>query len=226
MKKFIMFLALVAMVSCSKDDDSNNVAEDDVAGAQLYLKSATVQYANGNPIEVEFEYNDDKELTDLYLGTSHYEITYKNGYVKIFKSSNTTLEFGYDNNNVLTTITTDGVEQAVAYDDEERSYTMGDVVYTVNEDNDLSVAAYEGQQGTFLGYDAEKRGAIFNYPTKNPFWIFTFISGPSIFSNKACTSYGTTEIENTFNDDGYLIKAVYRLGGVLQNTIIYTYEEL
>jgi len=226
MKKFIMFLALVAMVSCSKDDDSNNVAEDDVAGAQLYLKSATVQYANGNPIEVEFEYNDDKELTDLYLGTSHYEITYKNGYVKTFENVNTNYEFDYDSNNVLTNITTDGVEQAVVYDDEERSYTIGEMVYTVNEDNDLASAANIDQQGIFIGYDAEKRGAIFNYPTKNPFWIFTFIGGPSIFTNKACTTNGSTEIENTFNDDGYLIKAVYRLGGVLQNSITYTYEEL
>jgi len=244
MKKFILVLAVLALVSCSKDDgdateedtiigEDDNITEDDNPPVvALYLKTFKVERPNENPLNIELEYNSQKQVASVNgTGTAFDAVcTYEAGKIKTITKADGGFVFSYTNN-VLTSVMVDNDVINVDYNSDSKTYTFNEwgTDYTLDENNNLVLAKYQlidHVATTLLTYDLTKQGAIYNHASPNNFFIPLFLQFLTYVSPNVLKSYDGYDVVNTFNNAGLPTTAVHKLEGATILTVTYTYTEL
>jgi len=225
MKKLIVFLAALSLISCS-DDDGNKTKN-------LFLESLTIVSPGngGGGGAIEFTYNDDKQLKSLSGNGTDFTIGYDEGRIISVHSSGSNginYELGYQDGK-LTTLTKDGTEYEVTLSNDGKTYTIAGLerAFTVNEDNDVA-SITEGTTAYPFIYDNKYKGPMYSVKAENIFVLQFLLSAPYIFSRRPASDFLTYTAQNTYNSDGYLQKAVLVISGQTEPsaTIYYNYTEL
>lgn len=223
MKRLILLLAAVCLVSCSDDDGGSKTKT-------LFLESVNVTSPGSGGNSIDFTYNDDKQLKTISGNGIVYTMEYEDGRLSSFADEDETVsyEFDYDNNGILETFTENGVGHNVIYDEDDRKYTIEDVdrSFTLNENNDIILIEQGGESFEFE-YGNENKGSMYSSPSE--IYLISFLlNSPYLFSVYPITSFMMYTAENTFNADGYIQKAILTIDGEENPTatVYYNYTEL
>lgn len=208
MKRLILLFAALCLTACSDDDGSD-------AGKQqtLFVAShVTVYTGGGGGGAFEFEYNDEKLLTKLNAHGILYTMTYEKEKITTITSSAGKVEvfsFEYDEEGILKSLQFDDLPPfEVAYDSDENKYTIADLgaSFTLNDDNDV-IEIKRGVQTKLYAYDTKAKGPMLN--VKGNFYLIGFLTNnPYQVSKRPSTEFENYTVQNTFNSDGYLLKAI------------------
>jgi hypothetical protein len=223
MKKFIVLLMAIGLVSCSDDEGSKT--------RTLFLESLNVTSPGGGGSgAIEFTYNDEKQIKTILGSGVEYTMKYKDGRLSSFSNEDetTSYEFDYDSDGILETLTENGVDHDVTYDEDDRKYTIEDIdrSFTLNEKNDI-IEIEQGGETFEFEYDNENKGAMYSLPSE--FYLISFLlNSPYLLSVHPATDFMMYSAENTFNADGYIQKAVLTIDGENEPaaTVYYNYIQL
>lgn len=226
MKKLIVFFAfmVVTLTSCSKDDDGNSNS------SSPYLQSVTLINGNNAPINLTFDYNDQKKLKSITDADNDVlYLTYEDNKIAAITGNGTSSEFTYSGN-ALASINVNGQITNVQYNSSQNKYTFpgSGFEYTLDEYGDLIIAHSTGANGdtSVLTYENDKKGAFYNYSPLDNFIISVFTGTAPTLSAKPILTYDGQVMANTYDNGGRLTKAVATTNGQVTSTVTYTYTNL
>ena len=224
MKKILFsLLAIVMLASCNNDDDKNN--------SQKFMTTAVI---DGDPIV--FQYDDNKNLEAMFGdGEALYTFDYDDNNNLIAVRDEDDIEpfitIQYQNGQ-LASIVNNGATIPVTYNEQTKKYVFGGVNIEAGlVGKDLGTLDETGGENLLtLEYVSDHKGPFYNTPTKNPFLIgllvdlYYFTSTRPI--NKMISDGQTYTTENMYDEDGYVVKTVFKSDTQEQATIVFQYSEL
>lgn len=224
MKKILLvFLAMAMLVSCNSDDDNKPT--------QKFMTTAII---DGDPIV--FQYDDNKNLKAMYsYGEPMYTFDYDNdnNLIAVSDEDDTDTPFitiQYQNGQIAS-ITNSGMTIPVTYNEQTSKYVFGGVNIEAGlVGKDLgTIDEIGGDNILTMEYVSDHKGPFYNTPTKNSFLYALLVDLYYFTSTKPIakvTDMGEVyTAENTYDDEGYVIKSVLTSGGD-GGTIIFQYSEL
>lgn len=231
MKKFLALFAALTLAACSGDDDNNEVKQN------KFVSTITTSYnddsADGDVIT--FLYDDQKHVKSVVASDEIIaSFTYQGDNVASIAgddSGEAQFNFTYTNN-ILSGYSAYGDSHPITHNAQANSYDFGDlaaVLYVSGRDFGKAVES-DGTIFSEITYDTGKKGALYNVSGNNLF-VMTFFSQlyPFIASN-AMTSITESSSKytanNTYDNDGYVIKSVLTSTQGEVVTIDYTYKAL
>lgn len=219
MKKILLLLSVIALFSCSSDDDANNEQK-----AKKYVDVVTLT-SNGNTSTINLTYNDAKEIirysrsgttltymydqgrlttiTDTDLNNTPYQLSYTNGELSSLKH--------YDDTYPVTHSTADN---SYTFNLGEINFKLGitgrDIAYLNN---------FDGVSSQKFSYSTQNKGPMYNMGTEKAYLVPLFSEYAYIFLTSMPTtqfkfnSDGAEKVYNathTFDEDGYVTSTVLR----------------
>lgn len=224
MKKFILLFTAICLMSCSDDDGGTKTRT-------LYLEALTITNpGGGGGGALELVYNDEKKIKTIKGSGLTYNIKYKDGRLASIATPDdtTTFEFEYDENGILETVTQDGVDHDVTYDEDDREYTIPGLErgFTLNENNDI-VSIKQGADDYDFAYDNDNKGSMHSM-SSDIYLLAYFVNAHYLLSIHPATEFIGYTAENSFNSDGYIKKAILTIDGQEEpaSIVYYSYTEL
>jgi len=214
MKKIILLFAALSLVSCS-DDDSKK--ED-----KYYVDMVVAEIANGPTVTYEFDYNTKKQLVTMTATASAspeiVTMTYEDNRLKTIGYYTLMYEDGVLNS--IVSGSQGNQAYPVEYNAAANSYLIDDTNIFLNKYGDI--IKYDA---TEISYDETKKGALSSQSAKNIFLISLLTGVSDMLTFKAVIKDNDYQITNTYDDNGYIKKAVFP-AGMYYNTLTYSYTKL
>jgi len=224
MKKIILFLAALLLISCS-DDDGNKTKN-------LFLESIVVANGGSTGGVIEFTYNDKKQIETFGNKDTQYLFKYEDDrLISITNTKDNTIlnRFGYQNGQ-LNKMEVNGVEYDVTYKEENKEYIVEglDRSFTLNDENDVASITDPNTEPYVFTYEPKYKGAMYSVKSIDTYLIAFVFNAPYLLSRRAVKDFGGNTFVNTYNDDGYLKRAELTLKGESEpsSVIYYNYTEL
>lgn len=217
MKKLLILITVLALTACSDDDSSKE------SDKKAYVSSVTIETTEEETRELLFTYDDQGRLRDVETDEGTTTMTYEGKLLKtLSRPVGSDILFSYDDA-ILTEIKIGDTQHSITYNEEEHLYSLfAGMKWEVNEYGDISNLFINNEPG-LIEYDTNKKGPLYNVNTSHNFLYAFFLDlVPVLTSRPAVFSY-ETDLINTYDDDGYVLKSNYTINGTVYRTITYTY---
>jgi hypothetical protein len=219
MKRILFLLVTAAFVIGCSDDDSKTEE------GKFYVDMITVEGNDGTEQTLDMDYNAQKQLVKMTSGGTTIEFTYEENRLKTVTGGPYSYYMTYEDGK-LAGLTQDQTIYDVEYNSEENSYVFGGTDVTLNQYNDVTRVFTAWGEDTW-SYDTSKKGSAYSFTTENNFLIGLLLNLPELFTSRPVTKDTDAAIENTYDSNGYVIKAVYEdVNGAPYNAVTYTYIKL
>ena len=205
-KAILYFMFLIAIISCSDDDSSAKSQK-----APLVTK-LTLETTNAPAQIFEFTYDAQNRIEKIVTdggSTRRYAYNDQNYLKSITYNDNPQVVFYYNRQNIITAYDfgNSGVESPVTYNAAQNSYNMPPNSYTLNAQDDVSVA--DSKKINFI----EKNGVFANVNGKNLHLmnyfagVLPFISSKMAVENVVDQSNNIIyKMETQYNESGFPVK--------------------
>lgn len=220
MKKLLILIAVLALASCSDDDSSKE------SGKKLYVSSVTIEDTGEATQEFLFTYDNQGRLRDVETDEGTTTMTYEGSLLKtLSRPTGSDILFSYDDA-ILTEIKIGDIQHPITYNEQERLYSLfAGMKWEINEYGDMSNLFINNEPG-LIEYATDKKGPLYNVTTSHNFLSAFFLDLVPVLTSRPATFSYDTDIINTYDDDGYVLKSNYNLNGTVYRTIIYTYTKI
>jgi hypothetical protein len=225
MKKLFFALFALAMLTACSDDDDNQ-------GTRKLMTTAII---DGDALV--FQYDDAKNLEAIHGdGEAIYTFNYDsdNNLIAISDEDDTDTPFitiQYQNGQIAS-ITNSGATLPVTYNQQTKKYEIGGVNIEAGlVGRDLgTVDEIGGDNLLSIDYFSEKRGPFYDVPTKNTFLygllLDLYYFTPTMPIQAVTENGATLTAENTYDDEGNVVKMTMKSGTEIQGEIVFQYSEL
>ncbi|PZR22432.1 MAG: hypothetical protein DI539_05685 [Flavobacterium psychrophilum] len=233
MKKIFVLIAVIVLVSCSKDDNA--------VVTKKMLTSFTVT-ENGAASTTELAYDENRNITGITTdGVVKYTFAYNKGNLIVMydgpqddPNTNELFNILYQNNQPSDYIGESGISSFITYNATTRKYIfVASALEVLLKNRDIaSINETEGDILAAIAYDETEMhfGCLHNAPNSS-IWILPFFTDTySDLSTQAMTSVtlnGTVyTAANTFDEEGYVTKMVLTSAGATTRTVEYHYTQM
>jgi len=231
MKKFLALFTVLTLAACSGDDDKNEITQNkflstvaityndypdfyDVRSFYYDNKKHIKTVTKNDSIIAAFTYEGDNVVSIAYdeENVPLYHLTYNKGVLSGFS-------FVHDNH-------------TITYNGQANTYTinnLGPVLHVSGKDFFKRVD-FNGEVNTEVKFDSTKKGPLYNVPGDNLFVVtffgelYPYVSAQAMISVTESTYAYTAS--NTYDDEGYVTRAVITSSGHEIATLNYTYKAL
>jgi hypothetical protein len=198
MKKIILFLAALCLLSCSDDDGGSK---------KLYLESVVGTNADGSTSgSINFGYDEKGQLTSLTQGTNGYTIGYKDGLIVSVNTigGGASFDLNYEDGK-LVSLKQDDASYDVEISSDNRTYTIAGLEesFTINDKGDVTSITQAGTEYLFT-YESGKKGPMYSVKTKNLFMLQFLLNGSYVMSRQPISEFLGYTSQRSYNTDGYL----------------------